>query len=61
MEPRIDATDAVSCKVAVLSMRRAMRGFVGPQDIFRNPEVHQQHAICWQHITSQYFGYAWKC
>merc|ERR1712086_1190263 len=23
---------------AVLSMRRAMRGFIGPKDIFRNPE-----------------------
>lgn len=29
---------ALSTEVAVLSMRRAMRGFLGPQDIFRNPE-----------------------
>ena len=27
----------ISAEVAVLSMRRAMRGFVGPADIFRNP------------------------
>merc|ERR1711933_435230 len=26
-------------EAAVLSMRRAMRGFVGPKDIFRNPEA----------------------
>merc|ERR1712151_226016 len=29
---------AISTEAAVLSMRRAMRGFVGPKDIFRNPE-----------------------
>merc|ERR1740138_679538 len=29
---------AISTEVAVLSMRRAMRGFLGPRDIFRNPE-----------------------
>jgi len=29
---------ALSAEAAVLSMRRAMRGFVGPKDIFRNPE-----------------------
>ncbi|MFM9956531.1 MAG: MmgE/PrpD family protein [Phycisphaerales bacterium] len=29
---------ALSTEVAVLSMKRAMRGFVGPKDIFRNPE-----------------------
>jgi len=33
------ASAALSTEVAVLSMRRAMRGFVGPQDIFRNPEA----------------------
>lgn len=32
------ASAAISAEVAVLSMRRAMRGFVGPMDIFRNPE-----------------------
>jgi len=32
------ASAALSTEVAVLSMRRAMRGFIGPQDIFRNPE-----------------------
>ena len=33
------ASAAISTEVAVLSMRRAMRGFVGPADIFRNPEA----------------------
>ncbi len=32
------ASAAISAEVAVLSMQRAMRGFVGPKDIFRNPE-----------------------
>merc|ERR1719491_1711704 len=32
------ASAAISAEAAVLSMRRAMRGFVGPRDIFRNPE-----------------------
>jgi 2-methylcitrate dehydratase len=32
------ASAAISSEAAVLSMRRAMRGFVGPKDIFRNPE-----------------------
>jgi 2-methylcitrate dehydratase len=31
------ASAALSAEVAVLSMKRAMRGFVGPADIFRNP------------------------
>ena len=30
---------AISSEVAVLSMCRAMRGFIGPADIFRNPEA----------------------
>lgn len=29
---------AISTEVAVVSMQRSMRGFVGPKDIFRNPE-----------------------
>merc|ERR1712190_699263 len=33
------ASAALSTEAAVLSMRRAMRGFVGPRDIFRNPEA----------------------
>ena len=33
------ASAAISAEVAVLSMRRAIRGFVGPADIFRNPEA----------------------
>ncbi|MBX7073927.1 MAG: MmgE/PrpD family protein, partial [Pirellulales bacterium] len=33
------ASAAVSTEVAILAMRRAMRGFVGPADIFRNPEA----------------------
>merc|ERR1712061_516182 len=32
------ASAAISTEAAVLSMRRAMLGFVGPRDIFRNPE-----------------------
>merc|ERR1712113_1022852 len=32
------ASAGISTEAAVLSMRRAMRGFVGPRDIFRNPE-----------------------
>ncbi len=32
------ASAGISAEVAVLSMQRAMRGFVGPKDIFRNPE-----------------------
>lgn len=30
---------AISTEVAVLSMIRSMRGFLGPRDIFRNPEA----------------------
>merc|ERR1712060_276894 len=30
---------AISTEAAVLSMRRAMNGFLGPRDIFRNPEA----------------------
>lgn len=33
------ASAAISSEVAVLSVRRAMRGFVGPADIFRNPQA----------------------
>jgi 2-methylcitrate dehydratase len=33
------ASAAISTEVAILSMQRAMRGFVGPADIFRNPEA----------------------
>jgi 2-methylcitrate dehydratase len=33
------ASAAISAEVAVLSMRRAMRSFVGPADIFRNPQA----------------------
>ena len=33
------ASAAMSAEVAVLSVERAMRGFVGPADIFRNPEA----------------------
>lgn len=32
------ASAAISSEVAVLSMKRALRGFIGPKDIFRNPE-----------------------
>lgn len=33
------ASAAISTEVAVLSMRRAMSGFIGPADIFRNPQA----------------------
>merc|ERR1712048_244413 len=33
------ASAALSTEAAVLSMRRAMRGFIGPRDVFRNPEA----------------------
>jgi 2-methylcitrate dehydratase len=33
------ASAAISAESAVLSMQRAMRGFIGPGDIFRNPEA----------------------
>eukprot|EP00743_Colponemidia_sp_Colp-15_P000457 GILK01000520.1.p1 GENE.GILK01000520.1~~GILK01000520.1.p1 ORF type:complete len:571 (+),score=88.07 GILK01000520.1:155-1714(+) len=33
------ASAALSTEVAILSMIRAMNGFIGPKDIFRNPEA----------------------
>jgi 2-methylcitrate dehydratase len=33
------ASAAISAEAAVLAMQRAMRGFIGPADIFRNPEA----------------------
>jgi 2-methylcitrate dehydratase len=33
------ASAAISAEAAVLAMRRAMRGFVGPADVFRNPQA----------------------
>jgi len=33
------ASAALSTEVAIMSMKRAMRGFLGPRDIFRNPEA----------------------
>ena len=33
------ASAAISTEVAVLSMIRSMNGFIGPKDIFRNPEA----------------------
>ncbi len=33
------ASAAISTEAAVLSMKRSMKGFVGPRDIFRNPEA----------------------
>jgi 2-methylcitrate dehydratase len=33
------ASAAISTEAAVLAMQRAMRGFVGPGDIFRNPQA----------------------
>ncbi len=33
------ASSAISSEAAVLAMKRSMRGFIGPRDIFRNPEA----------------------
>lgn len=33
------ASAAISTEAAILSMHRAMKGFIGPKDIFRNPEA----------------------
>lgn len=33
------ASAAISAEAAIVCMRRAMRGFVGPADIFRNPQA----------------------
>ncbi len=33
------ASAAISTEVAIMAMKRAMKGFVGPRDIFRNPEA----------------------
>ena len=33
------ASAAISAEVAILSVQRSKRGFVGPRDIFRNPEA----------------------
>ncbi len=33
------ASAAISSEAAVLSVKRSMRGFLGPRDIFRNPEA----------------------
>jgi len=33
------ASAAISTEAAILAMKRAMNGFVGPKDIFRNPEA----------------------
>ncbi len=33
------ASAAISTEVAIMSMHRAMNGFIGPKDIFRNPEA----------------------
>jgi len=37
------AAAAISAEQAVLAVARAMRGFIGPADIFRNPEA----VFCW--------------
>ncbi len=33
------ASAALSTEAAIISMQRAMNGFIGPKDIFRNPEA----------------------
>jgi 2-methylcitrate dehydratase len=33
------ASAAISTEAAIMCVKRAMRGFIGPKDIFRNPEA----------------------
>ncbi len=33
------ASAAITTEAAIMCIKRAMRGFVGPKDIFRNPEA----------------------
>lgn len=33
------ASAAISTEAAIISVHRAMQGFIGPKDIFRNPEA----------------------
>lgn len=33
------ASAALATEVAIMSVHRALRGFIGPKDIFRNPEA----------------------
>jgi 2-methylcitrate dehydratase len=33
------ASAAISTEAAIMCIKRSMRGFVGPKDIFRNPEA----------------------
>ncbi|MBG84684.1 MAG: hypothetical protein CMJ40_09080 [Phycisphaerae bacterium] len=33
------ASAAISSEVAIMSIKRSMKGFIGPKDIFRNPEA----------------------
>ena len=33
------ASAAISTEVAIMAMKRSMKGFIGPKDIFRNPEA----------------------
>eukprot|EP00913_Durusdinium_trenchii_P010987 g10312.t1 len=47
------ASAAISTEAAVLSVRRAMRGFVGPKDIFRNPEA-------WTVRRLVFFDFGWS-
>lgn len=39
------ASAAFASEVAVMSVHRAMRGFQGPKDIFRNPEALFRHFV----------------
>ncbi len=33
------ASAAITTEAAIMCVKRAMRGFIGPKDIFRNPEA----------------------
>jgi 2-methylcitrate dehydratase len=48
------ASAALSTEAAIMSVHRAMRGFVGPKDIFRNPESVFRHFVRTQHDYSPF-------
>ena len=49
------ASAAISTEVAIMSVHRAMAGFIGPKDIFRNPEaIFRQFEPTDNHETSPF-------
>ena len=43
------ASAALTTEAAIMSVHRAMRGFIGPKDIFRNPESVFRYSVKTQH------------